>query len=187
MEAKKTSLHWIWEVVAVLLGMFAVAMQVFAPEERAVRERIAIDTRSDSYFYNGADLYFYSDDHSTGTITMTGDTGAIESTSVEATTFTVTNWITSSTDLVLSGDLTVGDGTPDLTQDGEDGYVEGTFEVDGAARLDGAIDANSTANFAGAVTAAGGLIIDGSTFVSATSPITISGVLTNVTLLYIQN
>ena len=30
-------------------------------ESYAVRERIAVDARDDSYFYNGADVYFYSD------------------------------------------------------------------------------------------------------------------------------
>jgi hypothetical protein len=71
----------IWKVaivIAVVLGMAAVAMQAFAPEERAVRERIAIDARSDSYLYNGADLYVYSDDHSTQKLHVDGATGAID-------------------------------------------------------------------------------------------------------------
>ena len=48
---------------------------------------------------------------------------------------------------VLTGNLSVGNGTPTITMDGEDAYVEGTFEVDGATRLDGALNA------VGAVTA----------------------------------
>ena len=39
--------------------------------------------------------------------------------------------------------LRVGDGTPDVTMDGEDLYVEGTLEVDGASRFDGAATFNS--------------------------------------------
>lgn len=35
--------------------------------------------------------------------------------------------------------LKVGNGTPTVTLNGEDMYVEGTFEVDGAARFDGAV------------------------------------------------
>lgn len=39
--------------------------------------------------------------------------------------------------LNLQDDLKVGNGTPDVTLNGEDAYVEGTLEVDGAARFDG--------------------------------------------------
>lgn len=53
--------------------------------------------------------------------------------------------------LNLSDDLTIGNGTADVTQNGEDAYVEGTFEVDGASRIDGAVDLN------GAITNAAGL------------------------------
>lgn len=47
-------------------------------------------------------------------------------------------------DLTVTGDLKVGDGTPSTTLNGEDAYVEGTFEVDGAVNLDGAVDIAST-------------------------------------------
>lgn len=63
------------------------------------------------------------------------------------------------TDLVLTEDLQIGDGTPDVTLSGEDAYIEGTLEVDGATRLDGAIDANSTLNLAGAATLADDLTL----------------------------
>ncbi len=153
-------------VVALVL-LFAMVFEVSVPlpvfdqepapsvpvvgESQAVRERIAIDTGEDSYIHSGADLTFYSDDHSTATITMTGDAGAIQ-----ATTLTVTNFITSSTDLALSGDLQVGDGTPTVTQDGEDAYVEGQFEVDGEAQFDGTVDINGAVAIDGGVTNIGG-------------------------------
>ncbi len=35
----------------------------------------------------------------------------------------------------LGTNLIVGDGTPDVTQDGEDAYIEGTLEVDGSVTL----------------------------------------------------
>ncbi|MCW1930518.1 MAG: hypothetical protein KIH62_004375 [Candidatus Kerfeldbacteria bacterium] len=38
---------------------------------------------------------------------------------------------------VATGNLKVGNGTPDLTLDGEDAYVEGTLEIDGNAQVDG--------------------------------------------------
>ena len=52
----------------------------------------------------------------------------------------------------FSGSVAVGDGTPSVTQDGEDLYVNDQFEVDGEAQFDGTIDANSTVDFAGAIT-----------------------------------
>jgi len=43
---------------------------------------------------------------------------------------------------ILTGNLAIGNGTNDVTLDGEDAYVEGTFEVDGLATLDGGTDYN---------------------------------------------
>lgn len=40
---------------------------------------------------------------------------------------------------VLTGNIKVGNGTPGVTQDGEDAYVEGTLEVDSLATLDAGI------------------------------------------------
>lgn len=57
---------------------------------------------------------------------------------------------------VLTGNLRIGNGTPTVTQDGEDVYVEGQLEVDGEAQFDGAIDANSTSDFGGNVTVSSG-------------------------------
>lgn len=63
-------------------------------------------------------------------------------------------------DLTISGDTThtgqlnvvddlkVGNGTPTLTLNGEDAYVEGTFEVDGASNLAGAMTLGSTLDVA---------------------------------------
>ena len=44
---------------------------------------------------------------------------------------------------VRTGNLTVGNGTPTVAQDGEDAYVEGTFEVDGASQFDAASTFNA--------------------------------------------
>lgn len=48
---------------------------------------------------------------------------------------------------ILTGNLKVGNGTPGVTLNGEDAYVEGTFEVDGAQQFDGATVFGSTLNF----------------------------------------
>lgn len=46
--------------------------------------------------------------------------------------------IPSDTDFeIVTGNLAVGNGTPDVTLDGEDAYINGTLEVDGASRFDG--------------------------------------------------
>lgn len=58
------------------------------------------------------------------------------------------------TNVTTTGDLTIGDGTASVTQDGEDAYIEGTLEVDGASRFDGALTANGANTFAGKVTLA---------------------------------
>ena len=55
------------------------------------------------------------------------------------TTYQVFAATTVGTNFSTTGNLTVGDGTPTVTMDGEDSYVEGTFEVDGASRFDGAV------------------------------------------------
>src|SRR3990167_8644633 len=48
---------------------------------------------------------------------------------------------------VLTGSLKVGNGTPAVTLNGEDAYIEGTFEVDGASTFDGSITANTDVDF----------------------------------------
>jgi hypothetical protein len=52
--------------------------------------------------------------------------------------------VTGDTTILTPGDLIIGNGTPSVTQNGEDAYVEGTFEVDGASEFDGAVDFDST-------------------------------------------
>lgn len=75
----------------------------------------------------------------TGILTLdpTG-AGSVAIGSADVTGITLT---TSASNLVnvLTGNLKVGDGTPTVTLDGEDAYVEGTLEVDGAARFDGSV------------------------------------------------
>lgn len=62
---------------------------------------------------------------------------------------------------VLVGSIKVGNGVPTVTVNGEDLYVEGTLEADGAVRLDGAITATSTLAVSGASTLSGDIIGDG--------------------------
>lgn len=74
---------------------------------------------------------------------------------------------------VLTGNLQVGNGTPGVTLNGEDGYIEGTFEVDGAAQFDGAVSATSTLGVTGRHTASGGLTAtSGGTLILGSASIT---------------
>lgn len=83
-----------------------------------------------------------------GTVTLDADA---DTTIVEASDDVISMTLGAATGLwnILTGNLKIGNGTPDVTQTGEDAYVEGTLEVDGLATLDGGIDLN-----------AGGLAID---------------------------
>lgn len=75
---------------------------------------------------------------------------------------------------VLNGNLKVGNGTPDVSLNGEDLYVEGTLEVDGASRFDGNL--NIGANILQGTTA----IIDFSNFdVDASGNISTTGTISS--------
>ena len=97
MEKFKEQPRWLrfgLSAVVALVLLFAMVFEVSIPlplfegpaqaplvvgiESQAVRERIAIDARSDSYFYNGADLIGYSDDHSTQTWSLDTSAGALQ-------------------------------------------------------------------------------------------------------------
>lgn len=98
---------------------------------------------SDGNTYIGGSSYFstntiYADSDSD--ITIQGSSNNLALTTVSTGTVQV-----------AVGSFKVGNGTPTVSQDGEDAYVEGQLEVDGEAQLDGALDANGTADFADAV------------------------------------
>ena len=72
---------------------------------------------------------------------------------------------------VLTGNLRVGNGSPSVTMDGEDTYLEGTLEVDGAGRFDGAMTFNSSSTFnSGVVFGANAMELLTATAVEITSP-----------------
>jgi hypothetical protein len=66
-------------LLAAILAVLAVLGWVISPTleqpEARVREKISIDARDDAYLYNGADLYIYSDGHSTQKAHFDGATG----------------------------------------------------------------------------------------------------------------
>jgi hypothetical protein len=82
---------------------------------------------------------------------------------------------------IATGNFQVGDGSPDTTLNGEDAYVEGTFEVDGAVNFDGAVDIDGNLTSAtGAVTVADTLNATGA--VDFDSTLNVDGATTAVTI-----
>lgn len=100
-------------IVSALLAIAAVFgwfLPVEVPEERAIRERIAFDARDDSYLYQGADLYMYSDDHSSQVLHIDGATGNIDTEG----TITASAWITDGL-LYIDGGIVAASGAITFT------------------------------------------------------------------------
>ena len=99
-------------------------------------------------FSAGADL-----DGATLVLDADGDTSMVASSDdiITTTVATTTGYL-----VVATGNVKIGNGTPGETQDGEDLYVEGIAEVDGAAYFDGAVDMDSTLGVSGALTVESG-------------------------------
>jgi hypothetical protein len=65
---------------------------------------------------------------------------------------------------ILTGNLFIGNGSAGTAaMDGEDAYIEGELEVDGATTLDGNLDCNGTLTFSSTMIGANGLTIDNDT------------------------
>jgi len=60
--------------------------------------------------------------------------------------------------VIKDGGIKVGDGTPTVTQNGEDAYIEGTLEVDGAVRLDSTLTLSGVATLTSAPVISAGKI-----------------------------
>jgi len=116
------------------------------------------------------DETFTGDQTIDGTLTVNGDiTLENDETLSNATNGSITATVASDGFLwVSTGNLRVGDETPDGTLNGEDAYIEGFLEVDGAADFDSTADFASTVAIAGnisdgdsAVTIADNAMVDG--------------------------
>lgn len=121
--------------VLVLIGGAVLASPVGA----TVLEQASSIRRSFYPFHidsNHTDAILNADQDGTGSIANFSDSGTNEYT-FDLTAATFVN------QLNLSDDLKIGNGTPGVTLNGEDAYVEGTFEVDGAAQFDGTVTFNA--------------------------------------------
>lgn len=94
-------------ILALVGWMLAVAVKPVAiGGSQALRERIAIDAREDSYIWNGADLKFYSDDHATQTFAIDGATGALTVKAVTSSgNITTTGTLGSIGNITTNGDV----------------------------------------------------------------------------------
>jgi len=112
-----------------------------------------------------------------GTLTLQND-----ETIVNSTDGTITMTVASAGHVAIStGNFAVGNpATAGETMNGNDAYVEGTMEVDGAAYFDGAVDADSTADIADTLTLSKGSgtalsVSSGGSVAVASGDVTISG------------
>jgi hypothetical protein len=120
-------------------------------------------------FSGGVDL-----DGATLTVDADGDTTVVEASDdvVSLTSGTAAGYWD-----ILTGSVKVGNGTPNASLNGEDLYVEGTLDVDGAAYIQGNVsDAD------GAFTVADNTVIDGA---SDAAQITVQGYTTQTNALQI--
>lgn len=121
--------------------------------------------------HNGEDLYVEGISEFDGTANFDG---AVDFDS----TIDFSGAISTNADVTIltPGDLIVGNGSPGVAQNGEDGYIEGTFEVDGAAQFDGAVAATSTLAVTGVTTQTGQLdVVDDVKIGNGTPGVTLNG------------
>lgn len=135
-------------IALIVLAIVAVAGVVYQSQRQelvgiASRERIGIDSRDDCYLYNGADLKAYSDNHSTATLYLMGNSGNVG----VGGTLVVTGATTLAGGIGSTGQLVAGNGlkvTQNITQVSgstilNSATVSGTLDVEGVVSSD-AID-----------------------------------------------
>jgi len=141
-------------MVLLLAGVATVAAQ--GPQTTMRLLHVLVDAVIDGDLTIGDDLTVTDDGAVGGDLNVTGTISAgstvsdgtiadnliVTGTLAVSDTLTAVGDVSVGDDIDIVGDLRVGDGTPTVTQNGKDAYIEGTFEVDGAAQLDGTLAAN---------------------------------------------
>jgi hypothetical protein len=167
--------------ISIPLPVFQEPAPVESVEPFAVRERISIDAGEDAYLHSGADLYVYSDDHSTQKVHIDGATGAIDmegdldiagtaswgcSTATITQNLTLTGTVTAQTG-TITGTLTAEQltSTDDLGVTGTatlgDAAIGGGYGSTGCTiSTAGVLQCNGAATVDGAITATGGVVGD---------------------------
>lgn len=141
------------------------------------RERIGLNSRTDSEIYNGADIIFYSNDHISQTLGLYGDSGNVDAEGdvdiagdleVEGV-ITGTSVVSTSLSYAATGNVTAGDdliATDDLFV-GDDGIITGTLTVVEGAALNGGLTMDTSAFTVADAT--GNTVVSGTLTVSDTS------------------
>lgn len=133
-----------------IMGIFSVLLFALALAQSATATTIGTNLSTD------------------GTLTVNGNSAIGNATSDTLTVQGATTLTTAATDTVnvLTGNLKVGNGTQDVSLNGEDAYVEGTLEVDDASRFDGNLVFGDTADsdtvtFTGYIQGASPMVFEG--------------------------
>ena len=84
---------------------------------QAMRERAGLDTPVDTWFWNGADVTMYSDNHTTQKIKLDGGTGAITAASVANSGNLVVTGDVSARNITATGTISTGNVMGDVTGD----------------------------------------------------------------------
>lgn len=150
--------------ISIPLPVFQEPAPAESVEPFAVRERISIDAGEDAYLHSGADLYVYSDDHSTQTVHIDGATGAIDmegDLDIAGTASWGCSTATITQNLTLTGTVTAQTGTITGTATLGDAAIGGGYGSTGCTiSTAGVLQCNGAATVDGAITATGGVVGD---------------------------
>jgi len=150
--------------ISIPLPVFQEPAPVESVEPFAVRERISIDAGEDAYLHSGADLYVYSDDHSTQKVHIDGATGAIDmegDLDIAGTASWGCSTATITQNLTLTGTVTAQTGTITGTATLGDAAIGGGYGSTGCTiSTAGVLQCNGAATVDGAITATGGVVGD---------------------------
>jgi len=150
--------------ISIPLPVFQEPAPVESVEPFAVRERISIDAGEDAYLHSGADLYVYSDDHSTQKVHIDGATGAIDmegDLDIAGTASWGCSTATITQNLTLTGTVTAQTGTITGTATLGDAAIGGGYGSTGCTiSTAGVLQCNGAATVDSAITATGGVVGD---------------------------
>jgi hypothetical protein len=150
--------------ISIPLPVFQEPAPAESVEPFAVRERISIDAGEDAYLHSGADLYVYSDDHSTQKVHIDGATGAIDmegDLDIAGTASWGCSTATITQNLTLTGTVTAQTGTITGTATLGDAAIGGGYGSTGCTiSTAGVLQCNGAATVDGAITATGGVVGD---------------------------
>jgi|GEM_PF-1910220 len=115
---------------------------------------VILGDSGDTMYLNSSDWDISTAGAMTNIDSVSNTGAALALSTTDANNITMTPGAAANLVNILSGSLKVGDGAPTVAQDGEDVYIEGTLEVDGAVFFDGAETFSSDVDYNFVTTAA---------------------------------